>query len=127
MLMTTENVSTWLKSSDVELEFLANSMIGEPLPTERELVDVLTFFNVFAIGFSEMKLPELSAKYSRRANLFGFNLTALGLSLESRKEYVANRVIEGPVRRIINRACSRAAYLMCDLKRYLSEPKKDKK
>lgn len=122
-----EHVSLLLESKDETLINLAESFIGEPLPKEEELVEMLVFFQIFAMGFREMGLNEIADTYHKRISLFIATLSRLGLTTQKRKEYVRNILIPGPLSRIINRASLRAAYVMVDLKREIPIPIERKK
>lgn len=116
-MITEENVKVWLDSGDPMLQFIGENLIGLEIPPEKELTEILTFFNIAAIGCKEMKLEEEALKFKKRADFFNIGLRKLGLSNKSRYEYVLNRIVPGPIQRIIRRASSKAAHIMCDLVR----------
>jgi hypothetical protein len=116
-LVQQHSIQIWLDSKDPILVFLAEEYLNKEVPKEEELTEVLTFFNIFALGCNVMGNMELANIYSRRANLFASVLYKLGLRNKEHKMYVTNRKIPGTINRIIRQACSRAAFLFTDAKR----------
>jgi len=116
-IITSDNVILWLTSKEPMMEEMAKSFIGEPLLEEEEMVEILAFFGIFALGCKQIGLTNLAEKFNKRADLFAAGLVPLGFSKTDYKQLVLDRTLHGSAKRIQNRACSRVAYVMCELKR----------
>lgn len=113
-----ENLELWANSEDYFLKELAERYVGLPFPDEKELIEILTFLSIFAIGCREMKLDNLAETYDKRINMFVLGLDRIGFARGDYKQYVLKRKIPGMLTRIVRRAFGKAAYITQDTNRY---------
>ena len=117
-------VEFWKQSDDSILVRLAENIEeAKTIPSEEEMIEILTFFSVFSMGCLEMGLKDIAKAFEKRATSFIIGLRKMGLVPGKYKNYVLDCMLDGYYNRVINTAAYRAAYRFCDLSRDVKEPK----
>ena len=108
-------IAYWKETGDSMLVDLAISTEEEgKLPSESELIDLLTFYLIFSMGCREMKLEQEATNFNNRANYLIAGLQRANIKSGQYYSYIKKHAVDGVLNRIKNIASSKATYAMLE-------------